>query len=233
MRIDPMSTILPTEEMLLKSDECKIRTAENQRIRSLRWIYDSWLSTHGEITAANWIDKEGKIVSMIKNFGARADYIVVGQPEEHAERAESEALHTALFKSNRPVLMMPRKVRSQFGKCIVIAWRDDKFTRRALFASIRVASRAEQIHILIGRRRKGKSPRLPEILFEHGINATARELALRDGAFGAQLLATAHEVKVDLLVMGAFVHSTWHNMLFGGVTKHILSHADIPVLLHH
>jgi nucleotide-binding universal stress UspA family protein len=37
---------------------------------------------------------------------------------------------------------------------------------------------------------------------------------------------------VDLLVMGAFVHPV-RNLILGGVTRHVLAHAAIPVLMRH
>jgi nucleotide-binding universal stress UspA family protein len=58
-------------------------------------------------------------------------------------------------------------------------------------------------------------------------------LPIGSGAFGATLLAKAHELGADMLVMGAYVHSPLRQLLFGGVTRYMLSHADIPALMRH
>jgi nucleotide-binding universal stress UspA family protein len=50
---------------------------------------------------------------------------------------------------------------------------------------------------------------------------------------GALLLAQAHELHADLLVVGAFMHSARRNLPLGGVTKYMLAHADISVLMRH
>jgi nucleotide-binding universal stress UspA family protein len=36
-----------------------------------------------------------------------------------------------------------------------------------------------------------------------------------------------------MVVMGAYMHSPLREFLFGGVTRYMLTHADIPVLMRH
>jgi nucleotide-binding universal stress UspA family protein len=45
------------------------------------------------------------------------------------------------------------------------------------------------------------------------------------------LLTEAAAFRADLLVMGAYGHSTLHEWLFGGVTKTVLYDAGLPVLM--
>jgi nucleotide-binding universal stress UspA family protein len=49
---------------------------------------------------------------------------------------------------------------------------------------------------------------------------------------GAGLLAAANEFGCDLLVMGAYSHSRLRQSILGGVTRHVLEHASIPLLMH-
>jgi nucleotide-binding universal stress UspA family protein len=233
MRILPISTIMPTEEILSKADEKKIRDRETDRAAALRRIFDAWATKHGGTNAPRWIDEEGITETLVKTWGERADYIVVGRPDAHADRAEHDALHAALFASECPVLMMPPQAKTEFGKTIAVAWREDKFTLHAVLAALRCLPQVSQVHVLMGRREGDAPPKIPDVLAEHGIAVTAHELPIGKEIFGAQLLAAAHEHDADLLVMGAFVHNAWHNLLFGGVTKYILTHADIPVLMRH
>lgn len=48
---------------------------------------------------------------------------------------------------------------------------------------------------------------------------------------GHLLLAQAGTFRADLLVMGAYGHSTLHEWLFGGVTPTLLYEAGLPVLM--
>ena len=36
-----------------------------------------------------------------------------------------------------------------------------------------------------------------------------------------------------MLVMGAYAHSPFREALLGGVTRYMLAHADLPVLMRH
>ena len=233
MRIPPMSTILVTEEILTKEQEKKIRDDEVERTAPLRRIFNSWASTHYGTKEPRWIDEEGVIEALVESWGRRADYIVIGRPDAHADHAGHDALYAAVFTTERPVLMMPPLSNAEFGKTIAIAWRDDKFSLHALLASLRCFSLVEQVHVLMGRRPGAAPPTIPDVLIEHDVDVTGHELPIGKETFGAQLLAKAHQLRADLLVTGAFVHGTWHNLLFGGVTKYILAHADIPVLMRH
>jgi nucleotide-binding universal stress UspA family protein len=221
-----------TEEILSTADEQKIRDREAQRAAALRRIFDAWANKHEE-NAPRWIDEEGDTEALVKTWGERADYIVAGRPDAQANPAEHDALHAALFATERPVLMMPPQAQGEFGKTIAVAWREDKFTLHAVLAALRCFREVDQVHVLMGRRAGQTQPKIPDVLAEHGVAVTEHELPIGHAVFGAQLLAKAHDLNADLLVMGAFVHSTWHNLLFGGVTKYMLAHADIPVLMRH
>ncbi len=233
MRVPPLSTILVTEEVLTKEQERNIRDQENERAANLHRVFETWAAQHGRATAPLWINEEGLTEALVKKWGERADYIVVGQPPAHGDHNEYEALHAALFVSERPALMVPAQTKAAFGKIVAVAWRDDKFTLHAVMAALHCIPQSAEVHVLMGRREGAPPPQIPDVLVEHGVTVTGHELPVGQHIFGALLLAKAHDVKADLLVMGAFVHSPWRNLLFGGVTKYMLVHADIPVLMRH
>ena len=55
----------------------------------------------------------------------------------------------------------------------------------------------------------------------------------KDSSTGEALLKKTHELGADLLVMGAYTRSRLRQMLLGGVTSHMLEHADLPVFMSH
>jgi nucleotide-binding universal stress UspA family protein len=68
----------------------------------------------------------------------------------------------------------------------------------------------------------------------HGIEARARVVEPITGAVGDTLLSIAGEDDVGLVVMGAYSHSRLREMLFSGVTRHMLENAAArPVFLAH
>jgi nucleotide-binding universal stress UspA family protein len=43
----------------------------------------------------------------------------------------------------------------------------------------------------------------------------------------------AEDTNSDLIVMGAYGHSSWRELFLGGATRHVLKHMNIPVLMAH
>ena len=50
---------------------------------------------------------------------------------------------------------------------------------------------------------------------------------------GETILAKADELGCDLIVKGAYTQSRLRQLIFGGTTRHILTHAELPVLTAH
>ena len=73
---------------------------------------------------------------------------------------------------------------------------------------------------------------IPPILEKHGIPAEVHAVD-GHGPVGEQLLQKAHELGADLIVMGAYAHGEWREALLGGVTRYMLDHADLPLLMRH
>ena len=50
---------------------------------------------------------------------------------------------------------------------------------------------------------------------------------------GAAILAEAGRRNASMLALGAYTHSRVREFLLGGVTRHVVEHARIPVLMAH
>jgi nucleotide-binding universal stress UspA family protein len=50
---------------------------------------------------------------------------------------------------------------------------------------------------------------------------------------GADLLSTAERTGAGLIVMGAYTHGRMRQIVFDGVTSHIVQNAGLPVLMAH
>jgi hypothetical protein len=65
----------------------------------------------------------------------------------------------------------------------------------------------------------------------HGITAEAVPFKPMTKDVGAGLLGAARDFGADLLTMGAYSHSRLRQLILGGVTRHVLENAEIPVLM--
>ena len=103
-------------------------------------------------------------------------------------------------------------------------------------AALPLLPAARRVGVLAG----GAAPAAPGLV-PFDIDAWARchqveveYLAMdRDEDVGAALLAAAGEVSADLLVAGAYGRSRLAEWALGGVTRHLIRHATIPLLLRH
>ena len=84
-----------------------------------------------------------------------------------------------------------------------------------------------------GRRTSSSAKKLADYLAWHGISANVKEAELGEWRLGDVILQEADAFGADLLVMGAYAQSPFRESLTGGVTNHILSHTDVPVLMTH
>lgn len=69
------------------------------------------------------------------------------------------------------------------------------------------------------------------MLERHGAAVQPERVDRTEGrSTGEILLAQATTHRADLLVMGAYGHARVHELIFGGVTRHVLREARLPVL---
>ncbi len=101
--------------------------------------------------------------------------------------------------------------------------------RPAVLAAIPVLAKAQTVHVLCA---KVDEATVPAILEDHGIPVQVHTVE-GQGPVGEQLLRKAHELGADLIVMGAYAHGEWREALLGGVTRTMLEHADLPILMRH
>lgn len=233
-RVPPVSTILPSEQVLTRDKETRLRAQEAARVAALRAIFDMWQATAARPAGATeWFDIEAVARDLVVERGRRADFIVLERPGQHEHDPTWQTLPAALFETDRPVLVVPPEPAAQFGRTVAVAWREDPHATRAVLSALRCATHVASVHLLAGVRPGAPKPGIPEILVEHGIAADLQVIPIREGQFGSALLARAHVVGADMLVMGAFAHSRLRDLVFGGVTRHVLAHSDLPVLMRH
>ena len=231
VRTPPEALLALSEEVLTAQREAALRDMEAARAQAVRAVFDTWVAALPPGLATDWIDIDGISELLVEERGRRADWIVIERPYDYGTSWQS--LRAAMFATDRPVLLVPLDSATEFGRRVAIAWRDDERATKAVLAAIRCLAHCERVYVLAGMRDGTPQPQIPAILLEHGITAELHVLKIHEAPFGAALLRKAHELGADMLVMGAYQHSPLRELLLGGVTRHVMSHADLPILLRH
>lgn len=188
----------------------------------------------GALSAAFRI-ADGSEPDVVAGTGRLADLIVAGRPNADAEQPALETLNAALMEAGRTVLMVPGGATAGLGANIAIAWNGSPEAARAVHGAMPFLDLADAVTILYGPGDDGgDADALARYLAWHGINAETAEVRGHQGhELGQSLLKHCDQRAVDLLVMGAYTHSRLRQLILGGVTRHVIEHATIPVLSSH
>ncbi len=74
------------------------------------------------------------------------------------------------------------------------------------------------------------SPEIAESLTRHGLEVTSRHEKPGNRSAGQTIVDTAKAVGADLIVKGAYTQSRLRQMIFGGMTRHLILNSPMPVL---
>lgn len=186
--------------------------------------------------SAGWQILQGPESMAIGAYGRLFDLVVIERAEGDDQSIVTEACEAALFESGRPVLLTPRRPVGPLGETVVISWNGSTETARTLGLGARLIDGAKSVFVLTveGATVPGPSgEQVVDHLKRRGIDAKAVAATPGDRSLGAAILEEASALGADLLVKGAYTHSRLRQFVFGGPTRHILSHADLPVLMAH
>ena len=164
-----------------------------------------------------------------------ADLTVVPHPASREDVSSSDALHAVLFDSGQPVLIAPQTAPPRIGTRICLGWNGSAESASAVLAALPWLQQAQAVRILWSEeyQRRGPTAReLEDYLAAHDIIADRMMFQSIDNVVGAGLLAAAGEFGADLLVMGAYSHSRLRQAILGGVTRYVLEHATVPLMMH-
>lgn len=161
---------------------------------------------------------------------------VVGRPGSTDGAPSMATFETALFEGGRPILLAPPTAPTGLGEAIVIAWNGSTETARAVaFAMpfLRAAKRTLVLSVEGGTVPGPSAEDLARALACEGIAAEFKAMPAGRRTPGETYLTEAKEFGCDLLIKGAYTQSRLRQMIFGGPTSHLLTHADLPVLMAH
>lgn len=183
-----------------------------------------------------WREEVGREEDVVARCARLADLVVLGRPVADRELPSVMTLNAALMESGRPLLVAPPQPPASIGSRVAVAWNGSAEAARAVSAALPFLTAAEQVHIFSARESEGDPVLAPAELCAylawHGINAECHHAQASHNT-GEMLLSEVARLGCDLVVMGAYTHSRLRQFILGGVTRHMLHHATVPVLMMH
>lgn len=186
--------------------------------------------------SADWMLRDGGEPEEVAALGRVSDLIVVGRPRQDHDLPSLVTLNAALMETGRPVLVAPPDPMASIASRVVIAWNGAPEAARAVQGAMPFIEQADTVTVLAASDADAVcgADELARFLAWHGVETRTQEVRGHHGdEVGRALLTHCDHGAADLLVMGAYTHSRLRQLILGGVTRHVLDHATLPVLLSH
>jgi nucleotide-binding universal stress UspA family protein len=160
---------------------------------------------------------------------------IIDEPESYIAWGRT-LVEEVLFHSGRPVVVVPKAATSFRAARILVAWDGTAKAARALNDALPLLRQAGRVEIVSvsGEKDIGHLPRGVDCavhLARDGVKAEVVGLDAAGRDAGAVIRERAALAGIDMIVMGAFAHPRWRQLVFGGVTDSMLSKTTIPVFL--
>jgi len=211
---------------------------EAERAEQVEELFRTELRAHG--LGGEWHllspGETAVFIDLAKSF----DLTILGQlsPEIRSTGFRPDEI---VLATGRPVLVVPYAgTFDTVGKRVLVAWDGTREAVRAVNDALPLLENAEAITVtFVGTRETILAEHHPSIeriihhLQRHGIPARAEESLQGDLRISDVLLSRAADLAVDLLVAGAYHHSQLREALVGGVSRDLLDHMTVPVLMSH
>lgn len=190
----------------------------------------------GSSVTASFREVLGNFADQITLASRLSDLVVFGPLKEDDRPGLTEAFEATLLETGRPILLSSDPAQPTFCKKIALAWNESVASAHAVTAAMPFLKRAEGVEILCISRGKDEpinSGELKDYLALHGVDASECQVDAGSRAVGDVLLEEAIKCGAGLLVAGGYGHSRLRELFFSGVTRHVVSHAGIPLFLVH
>jgi nucleotide-binding universal stress UspA family protein len=216
------------------------RNMYRDMIEEARAAFMSRMEAEG--VAAEWRRVEGERSHSVAVNARYCDLLIMGQRDSAGGDSARRLVESAVLESGKPVIMMPETAPARpIGKHVLAAWSGTRESARAIDAALPLLAAAERVDVIAVDPREGDTDAHGQVpaadlcrhLARHGVRAEAQSVSGAGHGAGEILLGRAVADGADLLVMGAYGHSRWREMVLGGATEYVLHHAKIPVLMAH
>ena len=231
LRHDGLEGFMPIEEVMTERRAQEIEGVAARKSAEIHEIFDAWRQQSGSGT---WREITGETARVILDEAAGSRLVVLGHAPAVQCGDARQAVHVVLFDARATALLVRTTIPASLGQTVAIAWKQSAAAERAIEAALPLLLHAGGVRILVEEAGAlGTVPaKLLHVLEKAGVAVTVAGIRIGDRTIAEALIAEAHAVGADLLVMGAYSHSEISD-LFGGATREILAASDLPILMHH
>jgi nucleotide-binding universal stress UspA family protein len=196
-------------------------------------------AAHKRARELEWRSAMESPTSFVTREARAADLIIVGASREGGLFDSFYGFDPSelVMRVGRPILVVPPEAEYLKLSNIVVAWKDTREARRAVIDALPLLHRAKDVTIVEvvagADNRLAAQARVNDVaawLGRHAVTAVARVINATDEM---QELDALFQQACDLIVAGAYGHTRFRELVFGGVTRNLLTRCRRCSLLSH
>ncbi len=189
-------------------------------------------------SAVEWRSARAIPVPFVLQQARAADILVIGaRPENLVDPCAAPDPSDLLMQLGRPLVVVPPTVEWLDLRSVLVAWKDVREARRAVFDALPILAAAKEVTIAEIPEQDGRrADALAHVadvaawLSGHGIAANTVVPDKTGGVIG-QIEDIAAHVGAGIVVAGAYGHSRFREWVLSGVTRHLVTESRRCALL--
>ena len=230
--LQPFPLTLGSSSIWIAQEKDRIEQASEKAVRSVRQL----ATEKGVGVAIEHAHSpfEGRFQRFITL--ARVHDLTILPAAEPSRSWARPAIEHAIFDTGRPVLVTQQE-HPPTARKVAIAWDGSARAARAVRDSLDVLMKADQVSIATVLDTRGSeglqsADELSSYLRLYGIQPKITVVTNPPGDDeGEPIRSFIASEQMELLVMGAFVHSRLRQAVLGGMTRSILDNCPVPVMM--
>lgn len=187
----------------------------------------------------SWRVSEGEHAEELARLAPYADLAIVEQshPAHAEDHIRLQAPEELPLRAACPTLVIPHSgANAAIGRRMLVAWKNTREASRAVRDALPFLVDADEVFVLTAGsalETQTAGAGIMGWLARHGVRANLRPDIGPDDDIGHVILGQADNLGCDSIVMGAYGHARWRELIWGGTTRHVLHHMTVPVFLSH
>jgi len=185
----------------------------------------------------HWLDINGDNDDELVACARRHDLVVLPRAIRSNFGSDTISAEQVGMASGGPILVLPQAgYPENFGKRILVAWKDSREAARVLRDAWPFLAAAEELHFVTAAR--GDEPELDELLQRHLASHGCKTPNLivdnsNDVPAGELIRRHIDQIGADMVVLGLYGHPRFAEFVLGGVSRDMLNHITMPLLVSH
>jgi nucleotide-binding universal stress UspA family protein len=196
-------------------------------------------AAHKRARELEWRSAMESPTSFVAREARAADLIIAGASRDDGLFDSLRGLDPSelVMRIGRPMLVIPPEVEYLNLSNVMVAWKDTREARRAVIDALPLLHRAKDVTVVEvvegADNRPAAQARVNDVaawLGRHAITAVGRVISATDEMRELDILL---QNACDLIVAGAYGHTRFRELIFGGVSRNLLTRYRRCSLLSH